>query len=206
MPYRFIKNMNAMINQLVKNDIYLAVDSGVPTSGASGTGAGFAGPGSTYINTATGIIYTNIGTKAIPQWVLSGGTAIAGVGSDQALRLRFTTAQVNAGATIIPAIPGWKIRVLDMTMIAIGGAATSNTSVRINATQGAATVQLLDVAIAALTQSAVVRAGAANAVVRADGGSFIANDVNTPITIANNGAAMTVATAIDVIISYQIEQ
>jgi hypothetical protein len=206
MAYRFIKNMMAVLDQMVKNDVYFAVDAGVPTSGASGTGAGFAGPGSQYINLSTGIVYSNIGTKAIPQWVLSGGTAIAGVGSDQALRLRFTTAQVNAGATIIPAIPGWKIRVLDMSMIAIGGAATGATTVVINGVQATVTVALLSVAVAALTQGAVVRAGAANANVLADGLSFIANDVNTPITIAKTGAGLATATAIDVIISYQIEQ
>jgi hypothetical protein len=206
MPYRFIKNMNAMINQLVKNDIYLAVDTGVPTSGSTGTGAGFAGTGSPYINLTTGIAYVNIGTKAIPQWQLGGGTAIAGVGSDQALRLRFTTAQVNAGAPILPAIPGWRYRILDMTMIAIGGAASGATDVRINATQATIAVALLTVAIAALTQSTVVRAGAANAVVLADGASFVQNDVNTPILIAKTGGALATATAIDVIISYQIEQ
>ena len=206
MPYRFIKNMNAMINQLIKNDVYLSCDTGVPTSGAAGTGAGFAGTGSTYVNLSTGIMYTNIGTKLSPQWQLAGGTAIAGVGSDQALRLRFSVAQINAGATVLPAIPGWKYRVLDMTMIAIGGAASGATDVRINATQATIAVSLLTVAIAALTQSAVVRAGAANATVLADGASFVANDVNTPILIAKTGGALATATFIDVILSYQIEQ
>lgn len=195
-----------MINQLIKNDVYLSCDVGVPTSGAAGTGANFAGTGSIYINLSTGIQYINIGTKAIPQWQLGGGTAIAGVGSDQALRLRFTTAQVNAGATILPAIPGWKYRILDMSMIAIGGAASGATAVTINGVQATVTVALLSVAVAALTQSAVVRAGAANATVLADGASFVQNDVNTPITIAKTGGALATSTAIDVILSYQIEQ
>lgn len=48
--------------------------SGAPTNGTSGTGASAvtpfaAGPGSVYINTATGDHYTNFGTAASPSWV-----------------------------------------------------------------------------------------------------------------------------------------
>lgn len=204
MAYRFFKNMMAMLNQVVKNDIYYAVDTTDPTNGTSGTGAGFAGPGSTYTNTATGTVFENIGTKASPFWISLSG-ASAGVGADQALRLRFTTAQVNAGATILAAIPGKKYRILDMAMIAIGGAAGTSTAVVILATQAAAPATLLSVLIAALTQSAIVRAGAANASVLADGASFVDNDVNTAITIGKTGGTLDTATAIDVIISYAIE-
>lgn len=49
---------------------YLLVGTGTPVDGTSGTGAGFAGPGSLYIDTATPKIFINggAGTKASPVW------------------------------------------------------------------------------------------------------------------------------------------
>lgn len=123
----------------------------------------------------------------------------------QVLRSRVTTANVNAGATLLPAVPGFKYRIQDMTMIAIGGAAATATTVDILATQSTSSVKLLAVAVAALTQSAVVRAGAANATVLADGASFVANDTNTAITIGKTGSSLATATHIDVLITYVLE-
>lgn len=195
-----------MLDQLVKNGVFLAVDAGAPTSGATGTGAGFAGPGSDYTDINTGNLYINIGTKAIPQWLLAGTTAIAGIGGDQSLRTRVTLAQLNLGITLLPAIPGWKYRMLSMAMIAIGGNAAAATSVNIVGTQAAGAVQLMVAAIAGLTRSTYLEAGFAGGVILADGASFAQNDANTPITLANVGAAMTTLTNIDIIMSYQIEQ
>lgn len=123
----------------------------------------------------------------------------------QVLRSRVTTANVNAGATLLPAVPGFKYRIQDMTMIAIGGAAATATTIDILGTQSASSVKLLAVAVAALTQSAVVRAGAANATVLADGASFVACDANTAITIAKTGSSLATATHIDVLITYVLE-
>ena len=123
----------------------------------------------------------------------------------QVLRSRVTTANVNAGATLLPAVPGFKYRIQDMTMIAIGGAAATATTVDILATQSTSSVKLLAVAVAALTQSAVVRAGATNATVLADGASFVANDTNTAITIGKTGSSLATATHIDVLITYVLE-
>lgn len=67
-------------------------------------------------------------------------------------------------------------------------------------------MQLLAVAIAALTQSANVRAGAANAVVLADGASWTPLDVATAITIITVGAAMTVMTNVDVQLLFALEE
>jgi hypothetical protein len=50
------------------------------------------------------------------------------------IRKRFTTAQVNAGATLLPAIPGLKYRLVDAYAIAVGGAMTTNTTADILAT------------------------------------------------------------------------
>src|SRR6185503_7129416 len=81
----------------------------------------------------------------------------------QTIRTRFTVAQINAGATLLPAVPGFAYRIVDMTLIAIGGAVSGATDVRILGTRAAGSVALLAAAVAALTQSAVLRAGAANA-------------------------------------------
>ena len=120
----------------------------------------------------------------------------------RSLRTRLTTAQVIAGADLLPALLGVRWRLFDASLIAIGGAATTNTSVNISAIRSGSAVQLLVVAIAALTQSARVRAGATNAVILADGASFTQVDANTAIRATNVGASMTVATHIDFLLSY----
>jgi hypothetical protein len=127
-------------------------------------------------------------------------------GMAKAFRTRVTTAQVNAGFDLLAALPGVRWRLLDAAMIAIGGAATSNTSVNISGIRAGSAVQLLAVAIAALTQSALVRAGAANAVILADGASFTQLDANTAMRATNVGASMTVATNIDFLVHYVADQ
>jgi hypothetical protein len=52
------------------------ISTGVPTDGTSGTGAGVDGPGSLYINYATGIWYINTNTKASPTW--TAGASLSG--------------------------------------------------------------------------------------------------------------------------------
>lgn len=121
------------------------------------------------------------------------------------VRTRFTIAQVNAGATIVPAISGQKLRMTRCTAIAVGGAAGAVTTVDILGTQATASVKLVAYAQASLTQSAVLKDGAAGATVLADGASYAANDVNTAITIGHTGASVTTATAIDVNLDYVIE-
>jgi len=123
----------------------------------------------------------------------------------QQTRVRFTAAQINAGATLLPAVPGRAYRYIDAQMISVGGAAAGATDVRILGTRAAGSVALLVVAIAALTQSAVVRSGAANATVLADGASHTPLDVNTPVTVGKTGASLTGSTNIDVMITYALE-
>jgi len=125
-------------------------------------------------------------------------------GGERTLRTRVTLAQLNAGFTLLPAVAGFIYSLIDATLIAVGGAAAVGTSVNIIGTRAAAPVQLLAVAIAALTQSAVVRAGAANAVVLADGASFTPLDVNTGITVITVGSAMTTLTNLDVVLEYTL--
>lgn len=137
---------------------------------------------------------------------LTGETILDRSATVQNVRTRFTIAQINAGATLLSAIAGHKYRITDMKMIAVGGAATAATTVDILGTQSTSSVKLLAVAVAALTQSAVVRAGATNASVLADGASFVACDTNTAVTVAKTGSSVATATHIDVIVDYVIEK
>ncbi len=120
------------------------------------------------------------------------------------IRKRFTTAQINAGATLLPAIPGVRYRMLDAAMIAIGGNAATATSVDLLATLSTSR-KLVAAAVAGLTQSAVARAGAANIAVLADGASFTANDVNTAVTIGVTGSALATATDVDVLFTFAMD-
>jgi hypothetical protein len=137
----------------------------------------------------------------------TGGTIVFGEGSVAArvLRTRVAVAAVNAGATLLAAVAGKAYRVIDCSMIAVGGAATTGTTVDILGTQTASGVKLVAFGQAALTQSALVRAGAAGGVLLADGLSFVANDANTAITIGKTGSSFTVVVSVDVILTYTLE-
>lgn len=52
------------------NDVCLFEKAGVPVDGVSGTGAGFAGPGSMCIDITNKNVYINANTKASPTWKL----------------------------------------------------------------------------------------------------------------------------------------
>jgi hypothetical protein len=136
---------------------------------------------------------------------LSGEKIFGQEAAVQNIRTRFTVAQINAGATLLAAIPGFKYRMVDATLVAVGGAAATATAVVVNAVQSASTVALVSAAVAALTQSAVVKPNSSNVTVLADGASFVANDANTAITVGKTGGTLATATHIDVILSYVVE-
>ena len=121
------------------------------------------------------------------------------------VRTRFTVAQVNAGATLIGAVAGYKIRMVFCKAIAVGGAAGAVTTVDILGTQAAASVKLVAFAQASLTQSTVLADGGSGGTVLADGASHNVCDTNTAVTVGKTGASVTVATSIDIIFSYTIE-
>lgn len=131
------------------------------------------------------------------------GTSLAG--RVHTVRKRFTIAQVNAGATLLPAIAGAKYRMLAASGISIGGAAGAVTTVDILATLAAGSRKLVAFAQASLTQSSVLKDGGAGAAVLADGASYTANDAGTAVTVGKTGADVTVATHIDVALTYSIE-
>ena len=91
-------------------------------------------------------------------------------------------------------------------MIAVGGNAGTTTTVDILATQAAASVKLMAAAIAQLTRSALLRAGATGGTILADGASFDTNDANTAITVGKTGGALDTATHVDFFVNYVLER
>jgi hypothetical protein len=125
------------------------------------------------------------------------------VGKAYTKRHRATVAEVNAGATVLAAIPGYKYQIKDAYMIAVGGQVTTVTTVDILGTLSSAR-KIMAGGQAALAQSALVRAGGTGGTVLADGASFTANDVNTAITVGITGSSITVATHVDFHLTYEL--
>lgn len=133
----------------------------------------------------------------------------AGAGSSaasavQALRVRATIAQVNAGLELLPALAGKSYRLVDAGAIAVGGAVGATTTVDLLGDLGGSR-KLVAWAQASLTQSTLLRAGGAGAAILADGASFTANDANTAIRVGKTGADLTTATHVDFQVLYTVE-
>lgn len=126
-------------------------------------------------------------------------------GTLQTIRKRFTIAEVNAGATILPAIAGLRYRMVDASIVAVGGAAAAHTSIDILGTVSTSR-KLVAFLVAGTTQSTMLRAGAAtNGVLLADGASFTQNDAGAAVTIGKTGSDVTTATHVDISFSYVVE-
>lgn len=123
-------------------------------------------------------------------------------GEVKTIRRRCTIAEINAGVTLLAALPRVRYRMTDCFAVAVGGAAAAVTSVDVIGTVTNAR-KLVAFLVAGLTQSTVLRAGAAtNGVVLADGASFVQNDVNTAVTVGKTGSDVTTATHVDIVFSY----
>lgn len=118
-------------------------------------------------------------------------------------RERVVVADLNTGEDLLPAIAGRTYRIIDVVVIAYGGAVETTTTVDILGTQSAGGVKLFTFAQADLTQSAVLTL--ADATVQADGASFTACDAATAITVGVTGAGAATATGVDFILTYVIE-
>lgn len=134
---------------------------------------------------------------------LDSGAIVTGVNRN--IRRRFTIAEINAGATLLSAVSGYRYRMLSCSAISVGGAAGAVTTVDVLGTQSTATVKLVAYAQASLTQSTVLRDGASGGTVLADGASYATCDANTAITVGKTGSSVTTATHIDINFSYVIE-
>jgi hypothetical protein len=130
-------------------------------------------------------------------------------GVTHTLRHRVTAAEVNAGHVVLPAIPGFKYRIVDCKMIAIGGNAATATSVDLLATQGASAVRpVVNTIAATFNRSVVLRMGAGGSTVLGDGASFAAMDANTAISITKQtgGSGLGTASHIDLLLDYTVEK
>lgn len=160
MAFKTIKNIWANLRQIADRDIWQMADAGAPTSGTSGTGAGFAGPGSTYVNTTTGAKYINTNTKASPTWsVLAAGSFDAAFGL-------FAAGTATSGATTATSIAVTGALSTDTVTVAWKTAAQTLANIVATATTNAITVTYIDAAgtaaqtvgTAGVLQYAVVRA------------------------------------------------
>lgn len=160
-----------------------------------------------FLDSSGNVIATLDGTNrklSIPAGsVLEYGGA-SSAGAVRNIRTRFTIAQVNAGASFLPAVAGFGYRMVSCYGIAIGGAAGAVTTVDILGTVSTPR-KLVAFAQASLAQSTVLKDGGSGAAVLADGASYTVNDVNTGITVGKTGSDITTATHIDVIFSYTLE-
>lgn len=174
------------------------MDSSLYPQGSGGIKAKYDSTGNLVFRNASGQEIYRITSRGI----------VAALGG-QVLHQRFraTAAEVNAGKVLLPAVPGHAYRLVDAAMIAIGGAAQTATSVDLLGTQAALAVRPLVVAVAALTQNTLVRAGATNATILAAGASFTTLDANTSISVTkqSGGSNLATATHIDVLLSYVVE-
>jgi hypothetical protein len=151
----------------------------------------------------TGISQDNVrinsGNATLQTLTVTGTVSITGM--VQNVRQRFTIAEINAGATLVPAVAGKSIRMVSCKAIAVGGAAGDVTTVDVLGTLSTGR-KLVAFAQANLTQSTVLTDGGTGAAVLADGASYTANDAGTAVTVGKTGSNVTTATHIDVIFDY----
>ncbi len=137
---------------------------------------------------------------------LQGSTIYARSSAVQHIRTRFTIAEVNAGATLLPAIAGHAYRMVNGAMIAVGGAAAAHTTIDIVGTASASTRKLVAFAVAQTAENTLLQPGVTGAAILAAGASYTTNDANAAITVSKTGNAITTATHIDILVSYVIEK
>lgn len=118
-------------------------------------------------------------------------------------RQRCTIAEVNAGVTLLPAVAGYKYRLIDCSAIAVGGAAAAHTTIDVLGTQ-TTPVKLVAYAVAQTAQNTMLKPGVTGAAILAGGLSYVQNDANTAITAGKTGSDITTATHIDFNITYEL--
>ena len=137
----------------------------------------------------TGISQDNVrinsGNATLQTLTVTGTVSITGM--VQNVRQRFTIAEINAGATLVPAVAGKSIRMVTCKAIAVGGAAGAVTTVDVLGTLSTGR-KLVAFAQANLTQSTVLTDGGTGAAVLADGASYTANDAGTAVTVGKTGS------------------
>lgn len=112
-----------------------------------------------------------------------------------------TTAEVNAGKTIVNADPSRSIAIVGGWMRALGGNAGTATSVDIKDTAGTAVVGVA-CAVAGLTSGAVLDFGAASNVTRTTYGTALT--AGKGLKIEKTGSNLATATSVDYCVYYMV--
>lgn len=183
-------------------NIFSVSDTGAPTNGTTGTGAGVLGPGSNYIDYATGNCYYNVGTLASPVWVLA-----AGATTPQQLNGTITAANIIAttagafghanGVIMVPAPGvGFGIAVISCVMVTTFSVAAYTLGGNITVNNGAG-----GAAITGLVSAANSLGNAATKVnlfvPLSTAGFFIVD--NGPINLVSSAAFTNPGTAVGVV-------
>ena len=127
----------------------------------------------------------------------------------KSVRKQFTEAQVNdsGGTPVVEGIPGHKHRLVNATLVAVGGNAAGATHVELASKQSTSTVKLVRVAVAGLAENDVTNMFAASNVTLLNAGaSFASNNEGEPISITRVTNNLITATHIDVILDYVVEE
>lgn len=143
----------------------------------------------------------NRATTKITVGQLGGGVG----GPMVSTRTRFTAAEINAGASLLAGVSGYAPRLVDVTAIAIGGAAAGLTTLDLSGMQTSVVVKLATFAMAQLLQDVPLRIGATGVSVLAGGASFVGCDDAAGFTIGKTGGSLTGATHVDVVLSFVLE-
>jgi hypothetical protein len=117
----FMKNWMASEKSLAQSGVMSLADSGAPVDGTSGTGAGIAGPMSSYTDITNFKSYVNIGTLASPVWSqeFGAGVLLKSSGTISAANLVGTGVGQfgHANGVVLQAAPGAS---LALQFIAVG--------------------------------------------------------------------------------------
>ncbi len=138
------------------------------------------------------------------------GSTVTGPGAGTVVyrkRVTPTVAQVHAGYTVLPAVTGLKYRLVDYSVVAVGGDVETQTHFYIKGTQGASAVNLVDIAAGALTRAYLNKPWMPNNTLLVSSSDLVAFnvcDANTAITLADDAQATT-ATSFIVEVSYVVE-
>ena len=128
-------NMWAMLRALINNGTPILTNAGAPTSGASGTFAGQAGPGALLIDYTNKNLYINIGTLATPIWsAIAGGSA----GLTLPLTPLTTNGAVNPNVSATYIITKGSALVDTIAAPTVGGPGTGSDGVNITITSSTA--------------------------------------------------------------------
>lgn len=127
------------------------------------------------------------------------------------LRTRVTLAEMNAGKTLLTAMPGVKYRLCDVKVIAIGGntaATAAATGLAIYGTRSGTSTALYTALLAALTENSVCQINTADTSVVAAGALWQPNDRATAITcraVSAGAYDLITATHFDILLDFCLE-